>query len=113
MPLRHAGHVDHLERGLAGSDGGAVGKHNPLALVLTEELVANGPVRRLVLAPVGMNLSGASGGSASAKLFIAYSRDTSAKLSKRCRTRSECTTRYGPGAAATGFIATSLAFSVQ
>jgi hypothetical protein len=58
MSLQHPGRVEYLEGGLAGGKDGAVGKGNPLTLVWTEELVADRPVRRLVLAPVGVDLSG-------------------------------------------------------
>ena len=55
MSLHHPRRVEHLERGLAGGDDGAVGKGNPLALILAEELVAHRPVGGLVLAPIGMD----------------------------------------------------------
>src|SRR5438046_2408236 len=53
---RGLGRVEHGNRTGAGRKDGAVGKPDPLALVLTEELVADSPVRGLVLAPVGMDL---------------------------------------------------------
>ncbi|MEO8498852.1 MAG: hypothetical protein ABI614_27640 [Planctomycetota bacterium] len=59
-------------RASAGGDDDAVGEADPLALVLTEELVADSPVRRLVLTPVGMDLASNCGGSPSAKLFIGH-----------------------------------------
>ena len=49
--------MEHGNRAGARRDHGAIGEPNPLALVLTEELVADSPVRGLVLAPVGVDVS--------------------------------------------------------
>ena len=70
VPSRGLGRVENGNRACARRDHGAIGKPDPLALVLTEELVADSPVRGLVLAPVGVDLSSDFGGSASARLFI-------------------------------------------
>jgi hypothetical protein len=74
MSLHHPRHVEHFERGLTGGDDGTVGKGNPLALILTEELVADSPVVRLVLAPVGMDLSSDFGGQLVGNAFHATPR---------------------------------------
>ena len=65
----HIGMLGHLMGGVkddyrtsAGGDDHAIGEANPLALVLTKELIADSPVRRLVLAPVRMDLSSNFGG---------------------------------------------------
>jgi hypothetical protein len=39
-------------------DHSAVGKANPLVSILLEELIADGPVFRLIFTPIGMNLPG-------------------------------------------------------
>src|SRR5437879_9216738 len=57
VPSRGPGRVENGNRACARRDHGAIGKPDPLALVLTEELVADSPVRGLVLAPVGVDLS--------------------------------------------------------
>ena len=62
VPSRGLGRVENGNRACARRDHGAIGKSDPLALVLTEELVANSPVRGLVLAPVGVDLSSDFGG---------------------------------------------------
>src|SRR5947199_73136 len=74
----HADHVRmlrRLTRGLkdehratAGGDHNAVREADPLALVRTEELVADGPVCGLVFTPVGWSCRAISGGSPSARL---------------------------------------------
>src|SRR4051794_19070570 len=59
----HVGMLGRLMGGLkddhrpsAGCNHHTVGEADPLALILTKELVADSPVRCLVLAPVGMDL---------------------------------------------------------
>jgi hypothetical protein len=69
MTIGRLGRVEHLHGAGAGRDHGAVGKGDPLALVLREEFVADSPVRRLVLAPVGMDLSGDFGGESVSQAF--------------------------------------------
>jgi hypothetical protein len=62
VPSRRLGRVEHGNRAGARRDHGAIGKADPPALVLTEELVADSPIRRLVLAPVGVDLLSDFGG---------------------------------------------------
>jgi hypothetical protein len=50
--------LEHGHRTRARRDHFAVGEADPLTLVLSKELVADGPVLRLVLAPIGMDLPG-------------------------------------------------------
>src|SRR5438105_10994512 len=57
MLSRLMGGVEDCHRARAGGDDGSVRKTDPLALVLREELIADRPVCRLVLAPVGMDLA--------------------------------------------------------
>jgi hypothetical protein len=47
---------------IARRDHDAIGESDPLALVLTEELVADSPIRCLVFAPCGIDLPGDFGG---------------------------------------------------
>jgi hypothetical protein len=61
--------VKHSNRAVAGSDHGTISEADPLALVLTEELTADSPVCRLVLAPVGINLSSDFGGQSVSQAF--------------------------------------------
>jgi hypothetical protein len=49
--------MKHLDRARAGGDHGAVGKADPPILVLTKELIAHGPIRRLVFAPIRVDLA--------------------------------------------------------
>src|SRR4051794_15940708 len=53
----------------AGGDDRAVCKSDPLALVLTQEFVADSPVRCLVLAPIGMDLASNFGGQSVSQAF--------------------------------------------
>jgi hypothetical protein len=50
--------MKHGHRTGARRDHLSVREADPPALILTEELIADSPVRRLVLAPVRMDLSG-------------------------------------------------------
>src|SRR5207253_9626225 len=69
VPSRGLGRVENGNRACARRDHGAIGKPDPLALVLTEELVADSPVRGLVLAPVGVDLSSDFGGQCVSQAF--------------------------------------------
>src|SRR5437588_8636770 len=69
VPSRGLGRVENGNRACARRDHGAIGKPNPLALVLTEELVADSPVPGLVLAPVGVDLSSDFGGQCVSQAF--------------------------------------------
>ncbi len=74
MSLYHPGCVEDFERGLTGGDDGGVGKSNPLALVLTEELVADGPISSSFFRQPGWICRAISGGSPSARLFMIHLR---------------------------------------
>jgi hypothetical protein len=58
MQPRRLGLVKHGHGTAARRDHFTIGKADPLAAVLIEELVANSPIVLFVLAPVGVNLSG-------------------------------------------------------
>src|SRR5204862_505961 len=62
MPPRRLGRVKHRHRTRARRDHRTIGKADPLASVLIEELVADSPVGRFVLAPVRIDLPGDVGG---------------------------------------------------
>jgi hypothetical protein len=61
--------VEHGNRAGTSRDHGTVSEADPLALVLTQELVADSPVRRLVLAPGGMDLLSDFGGQGVSQAF--------------------------------------------
>src|SRR5438128_1484897 len=58
MQSRRLGRVEHGHGTATRCQHLAIGKADPLASVLIEELVAHSPVGLLVLAPVGVNLPG-------------------------------------------------------
>jgi hypothetical protein len=62
MPAGRFSCVEHFHRTDAGRDYLAVGKADPLTEVWIEQLVADGPVRGFVLAPVRVDLTGDFGG---------------------------------------------------
>jgi hypothetical protein len=62
LPSRRLRGMKHGNRAGARGDHGTISKANPLAVVLTDELVARSPIRRLVLAPVGVDLTSDFGG---------------------------------------------------
>jgi len=72
MQARRLSGMKHGHGTGARRDHPAIGKADPLASVLVEELIADSPVRRLVLAPVGVDLSSYFGGRPSARLFIGH-----------------------------------------
>ncbi len=56
------GCVKHSDRAAARGDHCPVGEADPLTLVLPKELVADSPIRGLVVAPRGIDLAGDFGG---------------------------------------------------
>jgi hypothetical protein len=50
--------MKHLDGAVARSNHGAVGKADPLVLILTKQLVAHCPVSRLIFATIRMDLAG-------------------------------------------------------
>jgi len=48
--------VKHFDGAGAGNDDAPISKADPLISVLAQQLVADGPIIRFVLAPVGMDL---------------------------------------------------------
>src|SRR5437879_3493088 len=55
---RRFGRMENSHRAGSGGDHRAVDKTDPLTLILAEQFIAHGPILRLVLAPVGMDLAG-------------------------------------------------------